>query len=56
MQIIQNDKIKESVYMETLDNGMKIIIIPKPNTNKKYIIWGLQMMKKKRMHFIKIFI
>ena len=24
MQIIQNDKIKESVYIETLDNGMKI--------------------------------
>ncbi len=40
MQKIQNDKIKESVYIETLDNGMKIIIIPKPNTNKKYIIWG----------------
>ena len=40
MQIIQNDKIKESVYIETLDNGMKIIVIPKPYTNKKYIIWG----------------
>ena len=40
MQIIHNDKIKESVYIETLENGMKIIVIPKPNTNKKYIIWG----------------
>ena len=40
MQKIQNDKIKESVYIETLDNGMKIMVIPKPNTDKKYIIWG----------------
>ena len=40
MQKIQNDKIKESVYIETLENGMKIMVIPKPNTNKKYIIWA----------------
>ena len=40
MEIIENDQIKEKVYIETLDNGMKIIIIPKKNTKKKYIIWG----------------
>ena len=40
MQVFENKKIDEKVYIETLDNGMKIIIIPKENTNKKYIIWG----------------
>ena len=40
MQIIQSNKIKEKAYIENLENGMKIIIIPKPNLEKKYIIWG----------------
>ena len=40
MEVIENNQIKEKVYTETLDNGMKIIIIPKKNTKKKYIIWG----------------
>ena len=40
MQVIENKKIDEKVYIETLENGMKIIIIPKENTKKKYIIWG----------------
>lgn len=40
MKVIENNQIKEKVYIETLDNGMKVIIIPKKNTEKKYIIWG----------------
>ena len=40
MEIIQNDQIKEKVYIDILENGMKVIIIPKKNTEKKYIIWG----------------
>ncbi len=40
MQIIENKEIKEKVYIETLENGMKIIVVPKKNTEKKYIIWG----------------
>jgi predicted Zn-dependent peptidase len=40
MQIIENKKIKEKVYIETLENGMKIIVVPKKNTEKKYVIWG----------------
>lgn len=40
MEVIENNQIKEKVYIETLDNGMKVIIIPKKNTEKKYIIWG----------------
>jgi len=40
MEKVDNIKIKESVYTEKLENGLKIIIIPKKNTLKKYIIWG----------------
>ena len=40
MKIIENKQIKEKVYLETLENGMKVIIIPKEHTEKKYIIWG----------------
>lgn len=40
MEIIESSKIKERAYIEKLPNGMKVIIIPKPNLNKKYIIWG----------------
>ncbi len=40
MEIRKNNEIDETVYTETLDNGMKIIIIPKKNTRKKYIIWA----------------
>ena len=37
MKIIESSKIKEKEYIEKLDNGMTVIIIPKPNTNKKII-------------------
>ncbi len=40
MEKFENNKIKELVYTEKLDNGLKLIIIPKKNTLKKYIIWG----------------
>lgn len=40
MQIIENSKIKEKLYIEKLENGLTIMIIPKENTNKKYITWG----------------
>ena len=40
MQIIENLKIKEKLYIEKLENGLTIMIIPKPNTKKKYITWG----------------
>ena len=40
MQIIENNKIQEKVYVEKLSNGLKVIIIPK-KTEKKYIIWGV---------------
>ena len=40
MKIIESLKIKEKAYIEKLENGMKVIIIPKKNTKKKYVIWG----------------
>ncbi len=40
MKILESLKIKEKAYIEKLDNGMTVIIIPKPNLDKKYIIWG----------------
>ena len=40
MKVIESLKIKEKAYIEKLENGMKIIIIPKKNTKKKYVIWG----------------
>ena len=40
MKIVESTKIKEKAYFEELSNGLNVIIIPKANTNKKYIIWG----------------
>ena len=40
MQVIENKLIDEKVYVEELENGMKVFIAPKKNTNKKYIIWA----------------
>ena len=40
MQVFENKLIDEKVYIETLDNGMKVIIAPKKDTNKKYIVWA----------------
>lgn len=39
MQIIENSKIKEKLYIEKLDNGLTIMILPK-KTRKKYIVWS----------------
>ncbi len=40
MKIVESPKIKEKAYIEILENGLKVIIIPKKNASKKYIIWG----------------
>lgn len=40
MQIIENLKVKEKLYIEKLENGLTVMIIPKSNIQKKYIIWG----------------
>lgn len=40
MQIIENSKVKEKAYIEKLENGLTVIIIPKQDTTKKYVIFG----------------
>ena len=41
MKIIANNKIKEKMYVEKLDNGLTVIVVPKKGEQKKYIIWGV---------------
>ena len=40
MQIIENDIVKEKLYIEKLENGLTVMIVPKKNIQKKYMIWG----------------
>ena len=40
MQIVENLKIKEKLYIEKLENGLTVMIIPKKDIQKKYIIFG----------------
>ena len=41
MQVIENNKIKEKMYIEKLSNGLTVIIVPKAKIKKKYITWGV---------------
>ena len=40
MQIIENNKIQEKVYIEKMENGLTVLVFPRKNIQKKYIIWG----------------
>ena len=40
MNKIENNKILEVCYEEMLENGLQVMIIPKKNIQKKYIIWA----------------
>lgn len=40
MNIIENDKVKEKLYVEKLENGLTVMVIPRKNVRKKYIICG----------------
>mgnify|MGYP006962308195 FL=1 len=40
MQTIFNSKVKETLYVEKLKNGLTVMIIPKKGIQKKYKIWG----------------
>lgn len=40
MKVIENDKVKEKLYIEKLDNGLTVMILPRKNVRKKYIICG----------------
>ena len=39
MNRIESKRIEEECYEETLENGLKVIIVPKKNVKKKYVIW-----------------
>lgn len=40
MNIIENNKVKEKLYIEKLENGLTIMVLPRKNVRKKYIICG----------------
>lgn len=40
MKIIENSKVQEKIYVEKLENGLTVMIIPKKGVQKKYVIWG----------------
>ncbi len=40
MKIIENSKVQEKIYVEKLENGLTVMIIPKNGVQKKYVIWG----------------
>ena len=40
MKVIENNNVKEKLYMEKLENGLTVMIIPRKNVRKKYIIFG----------------
>ena len=39
MDIVENKELNLKLYTDTLDNGMKVIIIPIKNTDKKFVAW-----------------
>ena len=41
MQIIDNLKVNEKLYIDKLDNGLTVMIIPKKAVQKKYVILGI---------------
>ena len=40
MQIIENLSVKEKLYVEKLENGLTVMIIPKKGIRKKYVMWA----------------
>ena len=40
MEVIENKNVKEKLYTEKLENGLIVMIIPRKNIRKKYIIFG----------------
>ena len=40
MQVFEDKRINEKVYVEELPNKMQIMVVPKHNTQNKYIIWA----------------
>ena len=37
MQVVFNSKVKETLYLEKLTNGLTVMIVPKKGIQKKYM-------------------
>ena len=40
MQIIENTQVKEKLYIDKLENGLTVLVIPKKGIRKKYAMWA----------------
>ncbi|MDR0978474.1 MAG: insulinase family protein [Lachnospiraceae bacterium] len=40
MQIIENRNVKEKLYIEKLKNGLTVMVLPKKDMQKKFVIWS----------------
>lgn len=40
MQIIENKMVKEKLYIEKLENGLTVMIFPRQNIQKKFVMWA----------------
>lgn len=40
MQVIENLSVKEKLYIDKLENGLTVMIIPKKGIRKKYVMWA----------------
>ena len=40
MQIIESNIVKEKLYIEKLENGLEILLMPKKEIQKKFVIWA----------------
>ena len=36
MEVITHERLKETVYRETMDNGLQVYVLPKPGFQKTY--------------------
>ena len=52
MQVIENSKVKEKIYLEKLENGLTVMIIPKKGMKKKYMIWGTNYGSNKNVFIV----
>lgn len=40
MQIIENTKVKEKLYIEKLKNGLTLMVLPRKGIQKKFVMWS----------------
>lgn len=40
MQVVENKMVKEKLYIEKLENGLTVMIFPRQNIQKKFVMWA----------------